>query len=543
MANVKIGPHFFKNEFKDYADWHWGYIREATQNGLDAPNATKLEFTATLVGGDTVLTFTNDGAPMDEATIVDKLLALGESGKNFVGDGAGTVGGFGKAKILLYMAHKSYVIRTGEFEVRGCGGEYEIIKGLSYFHGTSSTVVMAGDQCSKLEQAFKQWVEYGQWNGTLIWNDQHYRADLRKGSPRRDLGFGMVYTNRTHRYRLVVRMHGMPMFVEYTGLDRCVVVELAGVSSDVMTSNRDGLVNPFARELTSFVTELSVDKRSALKQNRGPRYTRYRGTKLVNTSRLNVMDVVAVEPSIGTTTTPEWKTPFPATVPPGFESGGPCPVDHTLPNGTVIPGVGFQKGPITGVSVGESEDVQGPVYHESVDAGSGIHAAAYTTNFSTSAPRRQVATLGTEFILKNETDLKVPAHFDPGSGEFSSYSTKLTRIWGRIMVELHRLFDVESEFSIGFVMSEDCGAEHEEGMYGKVYYLNPAKVVEQQHSMSKSFRKRWSLTDRDELIMVGLHEFVHGLGKSCHDEAYAGKLTDMAAKVMKNRKRFNWCFK
>lgn len=527
MASIAIGPEFFRKAFNDYADPYWAIIREFLQNSIDCGSRT-IRLTCTESGGHTTLSVENDGTPMTRDILVGKLLCLGGSGKDFQGT---SVGGYGKAKEVLYFCHASYEIHSGDLIVNGSGAVYDI-GSAPYVHGTRSVIVLNGLVKAKLEKAFKQWVEYGQWSGTLIWNDQHHRADLRKGSPRRDLGFGMVYTNRTHRYRLVVRMHGMPMFVEYTGLDRCVVVELAGVSSDVMTSNRDGLVNPYARELTSFVTELSVDKRSALKRNRGPRYTRYRGTKLVNTSRLNVAAVVAIEPSIGTTTTPEWNTPFPATVPPGFESGGPCPVDHTLPNGTVI----------RGVSVDESEEVQEPVYHENVDAGPGIHAAAYTTSFSAPAPRRQVATLGTEFILKNETDLKVPAHFDPGSGEFSSHSMKLTRIWGRIMVELHRLFDVEAEFSIGFIMSEDCEAEYEEGTYGKVYYLNPAEVVEQKSSASKSFRKRWALTDRDELIMTGLHEFVHGLGKSQHDEQYAGKLTDMAAKVMKNRKRFNWCF-
>jgi len=538
MPSVAIGPEFFRKAFNDYADPYWAIIREFLQNSIDCGSST-VRLTCTEMGGITTLSVENDGTPMSRETLVEKLLCLGGSGKDFAGT---SVGGYGKAKEVLYFCHRSYEIHSGDLVVNGSGAVYEIAQA-AYVHGTRSVIVLNGLVKSKLEKAFKQWVEYGQWSGDLCWNDEHFKADLRKGSPRRDLGFGMVYTNRTHRYRLVVRIHGMPMFVEYTGLDRCVVVELAGKSSDVMTSNRDGLVNPYARELTSFVTELSVDKRSALKRNRGPRYTRYRGTKLVNTSRLNVADLVApIEQPIGTTTTPEWNTPFPVTVPPGFESGGPCPTDHTLPDGTVIPGAGFQKDPIAGVSVGESEEVQAPVYHEDVDAGPGIHAPAYTASFSAPVPRRQVATLGTEFILKNETDLKVPAHFDPGSGEFSSHSMKLTRIWGRIMMELHRLFDVEAEFSIGFIMSEDCEAEHEDGTYGKVYYLNPAEVVEQKSSMSKSFRKRWALTDRDELIMTGLHEFVHGLGKSQHDEQYAGKLTDMAAKVMKNRKRFNWCF-
>jgi hypothetical protein len=171
-----------------------------------------------------------------------------------------------------------------------------------------------------------------------------------------------------------------------------------------------------------------------------------------------------------------------------------------------------------------------------------VRAAAYAEDVKP-APRRQVATLGHQFVLKNETELKVPAYYDPGSGEFSSHSTKLARFWGRIMLELHRLFDVEDEFSIGFLFSEEDGAQHEEGDYGRVYYLNPCEVVEQQFSCSKSFRKRFKLTDRDDLIMLGLHEFVHGLGMSWHDQRYANRLTDMAAKVMKNRKRFNWCFK
>lgn len=524
MPSVAIGHEFFRKAFNDYADPYWAIIREFLQNSIDCGSDT-VRLTCTESGGHTTLSVENNGTPMSREILVGKLLCLGGSGKDFAGT---SVGGYGKAKEVLYFCHASYEIHSGDLLINGSGAEYEI-SSTSYVHGTRSVIVLNGLVKTKLEKAFKQWVEYGQWNGTLVWNDQIHKADLRKGSPRRDLGFGMVYTNRTHRYRLVVRMHGMPMFVEYTGLDRCVVVELAGKSSDVMTSNRDGLVNPYARELTSFVTELSVDKRSALKRNRGPRYTRYRGTKLVNTSRLNVAAVVALEPSIGTTP----RIDFP------FTSGGPAPGQF----GSAPVQTNGGSAPIAGVSVGEGEEVQEPVYHENVDAGPGIHAAAYTTSFSAPVPRRQVATLGTEFVLKSDVDLKTPAYFDPGSGEFSTYSMKLTRMWGRIMVELHRIFDVEAEFSIGFIMSEDCVAEYEDGEYGKVYYLNPAKVVEQTGSASKSFCKRWKLTDHDELIMTGLHEFIHGLGRSYHDEQYAVKLTDMAAKVLKHKKRFGWCFK
>jgi hypothetical protein len=183
-------------------------------------------------------------------------------------------------------------------------------------------------------------------------------------------------------------------------------------------------------------------------------------------------------------------------------------------------------------------------YHEEPELG-GL-SSARDVAVESYTPQR-VATLGTNFILKNETDLKIPAYYDPGSGEFSDYSRKLVRIWGRLMVELHRLFDVEAEFSIGFLFDDgdevSTEAEHENGDFGQVYYLNPCVVVEQSYTCSKSFRKRFKLTERDRLIMIALHEFVHGgMNLGWHDERYANRLTDMAAKVLKERKRFNWCF-
>jgi hypothetical protein len=55
------------------------------------------------------------------------------------------------------------------------------------------------------------------------------------------------------------------MFHNNTSLDRCVIVELKGVSADCLTSNRDGLTSTYRHELSEFLTSLSVDKRSALK--------------------------------------------------------------------------------------------------------------------------------------------------------------------------------------------------------------------------------------------------------------------------------------
>lgn len=501
--HITIGSHFFRNELKEYADWQWAYIREAAQNCLDANGSTRCEFNITEEDGKTIVKFGNDGEAMTEEILVGKFLALGESGKRF----NNSCGGFGKAKTLLALAHEHYTIRTGSLRVTGNGGSYELERDLPYLDGTETTVIMDGYHADDLIRQARRFISLTQWDGTFFINGEDYKGELRKGSPRRDLGFAKVYTNRSHRYLMIVRINGIPMFTRGVSFDRCVLVELKGRSDERMTSNRDGLVEPYASELSDFVTELAVDKRSALKnRRRGPKYIQYRGKKMCHQRALDVTEVVDLQS-----------------------------VAAKL-NETIVPTV-------DGVNISVSPAVPAAYHEQAADGGvpsaRDVPSGAYRPT--------HVATLGTNFILKNETDLKIPAYYDPGSGEFSDYSRKLVRIWGRLMIEMHRLFDVEAEFSVGFLFDDgdECSteAEYENGDFGQVYYLNPCVVVEQKYTYSKSFRKRFKLTERDRLVMIALHEFVHGgMNLSWHDERYANKLTDLAAKVMKERKRFNWCF-
>lgn len=496
--HITIGPQFFANAKKDYADWHWALIREFFQNCIDCGSGT-ITVDVAEHNDQTLLSVENDGEPMTEEVLVDKLLSLGSSGKNF----EGSVGGFGKAKEVLYYCHESYRIHSGNLVVEGSGAAYDLQTNADYLDGTRSEIVIDGSHSEELGRAIQRFITYAQWPGTFHVNGAELRGAMHKGSPRRDLGFGVVYSNRSHSYTMVVRINGTPMFMKSINLDRCVVVELKGRSDEVLTANRDGLREPYGSQLGAFVTELAVDKRSALKNRRnGPRYIQYRGTKMCHRRALDVNEVVQ-----------------------------PVPVVRPAERPAVV-----------GVSVGEGVVPQAAAYSEAVEHEGPVSAPSYT-NIVASQPRR-VATLGTNFLVKNETDLKFPAYYDPGSGEFSEYSRKLVRIWGRIMMQLHRLFDVEAEFSIGFLASEDDEAQFEDDQFGKVYYLSPVKVVEQKYSSSKSFQKRFRLTERDRLIMIGLHEFVHGgCGMGWHDERYAGKLTDLAAKVLEHRKQFNWCFK
>src|ERR1700730_3473627 len=108
--NVTIGRKFFSKSFNDYSNKFWAFAREMMQNSLDC--GSKMisieihERTSPDGDAETHVTVENNGEPMSLEILRDKLLSLGESGKEF----PGSVGGFGKAKEILYFAHKRYVI-------------------------------------------------------------------------------------------------------------------------------------------------------------------------------------------------------------------------------------------------------------------------------------------------------------------------------------------------------------------------------------------------------------------------------------------------
>ena len=78
---------------------------------------------------------------------------------------------------------------------------------------------------------------------------------------------------------LLVRIGGLPMFVERTDYKRTLVLELQGASGERLTANRDSLRYPHSTHLRDLITQMAVDRRSALKREE-PVYTRFAGPKL-----------------------------------------------------------------------------------------------------------------------------------------------------------------------------------------------------------------------------------------------------------------------
>ncbi len=480
MASVKIGPEFFKKIKLDYTDWKWALVREFAQNSCDA-GSRNIVFTLTTDGAKTTLTVENDGRIMSEEILVGKLLALGGSDKDL---GGATVGGFGVAKSLLYFCHDSYSIQSGNLQVIGSGADYELTTDaeFSYVDGTRSQIVLDGNLVDDLVSAIQKFIVLGQTACTIIINQPlgtlTERPSLAKGSFRREFDFGKVYTNKTGPQNTVIaRINGMPMFVKRTPFNRCVILELT--DSKVLTSNRDGLTGEANQQLTNFLTALVVDKRSALK-NPVVTVTRYVGNRLKAKSRYDDED-----------------------------------------------------------TNGESQSAtEAQTQTAAFGAATNRELSTGSVNWETVYERRSPLDFG--IYIKNETSLKIPEYLLPES--FSKYGQRLIEIWSKIMVKMHEIQKDDAAFVVGFIFSEDAVAQYaKEDGEPAVYYLSPCEVIKQVCSESRSFKTRWKLTQRNHLLAIAAHEYLHKQ-YTYHDENYAAALTDLMAVVMENRKSFNSCF-
>jgi len=135
---IKIGPEFFAKAKNDYNDWHWAIIREFMQNSIDCGSDT-IGISINLDNdGETSLVVENNGEPMTRDIMENKLLSLGSSGKEF----KDSVGGFGKAKEILYFCHSAYTIKSGNIVVKGSGAEYTIEQSDDKVDGTASAILI-----------------------------------------------------------------------------------------------------------------------------------------------------------------------------------------------------------------------------------------------------------------------------------------------------------------------------------------------------------------------------------------------------------------
>lgn len=508
---VGFDANFFAKSLNDYSDWQWSFAREAMQNCIDS-GADTITINISSTSDNVRVEFANNGRPMDEDTILNKLMNVGGTTKK--GDcNGGEVGGFGVAKICLYFAHNKYTIESGPHCVVGQGGMFELRELEEPYQGTRSVVIMETDNPAELAQKiygqFKLFASFAQWNGTLkiTYNGDSkiFACALKKGYFRREFSFGRLYTNQSFNGIMIFRINGIPMFKRHVSYEGCAIFEATKGSLELMTSNRDSLKYQYQSEIDDVIQRFSTNRSSVLK--REPTCEIYGDTLLgvrIPKKIEPVMESVGAERSSTQTMT----TPYL-----GNESEEEPRRDYLYkPNHVPV--------------MFDHNDEQ----KESDD-----HEESEADDYQ--EPRESAQMM----MILNESGMLTPEHIKPGN--MSSYSEKLLKIWGRLMCEVYRINNREGAFAVGFCLG-DAVAKHMRRDGVTYYLINPFQIVEQDYSHSRSFKRKYHFVrDREDLALSAVHEFIHGaLRKEYHDEQFSSILTTLAGVAMKHKKELMSCF-
>lgn len=523
MPSVKIGPSFFKKELLEYSDWIAGYVREAMQNCIDAKGSTKATFTITDdPDGSVKIVFSNNGAIMNENTIEDKLLALGESGKT--GDGS-SVGGFGKAKTLLYFSQDSYTIRSGNNLVCGTGGDYVLTKEESFYNGTISEVIITNCSGKDFYRAITRFASFCQWsNGTIEinynGNSETSDCSLRKGSFRKDLSFGKLYTNKSYTNKLIFRINGIPMFRKWVNFEGCVIVEASKGSLETMTSNRDGLKWSYQQEIESVIDAFTTNRASILREKE-PTIEVFGDTYIEAGITAMIEEAQSVIPETQQTQVDDYlEKRFERQTAINDHNEG----SEYIKRETSQPEFVKVINPHTETEV---------ILQKTQAFGSTeTFVAMKSSPKPIKKPVRQ-----TRFMIFNDSGMAIPEYAKPAA--MGAHFKKLSEIWTKILVKLHELKGTKSTFGIGFTIG-GAAAQYQTHRDVPYYLINPFKIVESKGT--KYLKKRFNfVTNKEDIIMMAVHEYAHSFVLN-HDELYASLLTDLSALAMKNLKELKRCF-
>ena len=272
---VQVPHSYFQKAKSEYSDWRWAVIREFVQNSYDA-QATNIDFLLTAnEAGRIELQVSDDGTGMDRDTLENVLLCMGGSRKL-----AGSIGGFGYAKAILFFAHHRYSICTQNLSVEGSGGEYRLTEESTTVSGTRMTVELADD--SSLLDAWRErvatycaacFMEYATGrpvtitlDGVVLPQNNDGLYDFAVKTALGDLWYDEV--PGSSRSAFAVSVAGLPMFVEtfYSDTNQSALsggLEL-DAGSEVLTANRDGFTSAVREQFSKVVGGL-VQNQSAVR--------------------------------------------------------------------------------------------------------------------------------------------------------------------------------------------------------------------------------------------------------------------------------------
>lgn len=466
--NIRIPADYFRNvPRKEYQNYRMALAREFIQNSDDA-GATETHFW--LDRDARTLRVRDNGCGMTEDILVNKLLVLGGSHKP-----EGAVGGFGKAKELLFLAHRSFEIRTQDLIYRGSGMEGTLERVETSITGTDILVNLYEDEDlsnlsyfmhSQLQNSNPRSSVY--FNGELV-TPTHSLGQLK---PLRVIAdeegniFGQLYFDpNTPSNYIKVRVRGIWMFSLYLNdeMTGTPIIELSGSSVDKLTANRDGIAYQYSRLFQEQVNEILIDKVSALR-SKPAEFEYLRG-----------------------------------------------------PDGPIYVTSGkLQRQVSAAISSGALED--------------GTFLKAFTQALGELHERKALSDLLSQFAYRSDFvlyyNMHVPKALHPHT--WSKSYRKLALLWETTLKTILSALEEEQVFAIGWhlekgdAFSEVNASTMVDGSTGRrCFFLNPLSTA---YTKTKFRDLVW------EIVEAASHEITH-LYKDYHDESFSAKNADIRRRI------------
>jgi hypothetical protein len=269
MRQLTLSPRLFATEVQNYSDSRLAIWRELVQNSIDA-GATTMEASVEEIEGAIRIRFQDNGRGMSLETLENVFFRLGETGK---AEGGDSVGGFGKARILLCFAQKSYSIHTNDCFAHGSGSSFDIAKAPVPINGCAFEIEVETTDPAWTRQMFEssllKFMSYCQITATLHLNGELVPGGVKRGRIHSKYDWAAVHVTKSgqgfERGALIIRVHGVMMFKSYVGCKAMVILELdPKLSRNVLTSNRDSLVRQYSEVLDDLKLTLSKDTNTGL---------------------------------------------------------------------------------------------------------------------------------------------------------------------------------------------------------------------------------------------------------------------------------------
>lgn len=504
---ITIGAEFFAGAKADYSYWQEKWWREAIQNAVDA-GATNIVCTVETINDRVVVTCSDNGSGMDEETLINKFLVLGRSGK---GGAPGSVGGFGKAKELLLLPWISWAVQTKKdghpgVVVEGHGIQYDV-KPIEDTRGTTITVEMAPDDCTTQFNAISFIKKCYLPNVKFTVNGEKVTANLKVGELVRTIeNDANVYFDRKAKMQpvMLVRVNGMYMHEVWISSDikGVVVVELLGPSTQILTSNRDGIGKRELRyALNDFQNELAANTKTALRKKKNVVRERFHGEgKFRIKPELVQRDILV---AVGDLT------------PAGAH--GQLSADQQADVQRVVE----QVGAVANEEEGAQIDLRVPR-----DAIKAMMEIQFLGPLHVKTLARQASWQPDFFIYNEAENFKVPSKFRPD--KMPPTLRKLARFWAELCRFVLIQLNYEGEYGVGWIFEENSGAAHLHLDDEDWLLLNPFVNGATGGRMLSLSNK----ADVDWLYAAAVHEATHlADGIKMHDEAFASAFTQNVAKT------------